>query len=179
MTYNNQILTQFEDRLTFFSKLTKEQFSFLHQYDFSLDKEERGQTENFQDYFSELTYKNGETIIKIHFSTDVINGMKKAFPNLSDNELPIVDSQITCSIWDTNAFMSVHNYIKTIFPEIQGDTYTIELDTFDLNSEISRVLRNYAEFFKANLTSVLEGKVIYNCYTDRFYDKVFKEIHYR
>ena len=179
MTYNNQILTKFEDRLTFFSKLTKELFSFLHDYDFSLDKEESGQTENFQDYFSELTYKNGETVIKIHFSTDVINGMKRTFPKLNDNELPVVDSQITCTIWDTNAFMSVHIYIETMFPEIPVDTFTIKLGSLDLNSEITRVLKNYAEFFKANLTSVLEGKIIYDCYTDRFYDNVFKEIHYR
>jgi len=179
MNYNNQIPTKFKDRLDFFSNLASEQFSFLQDYNFALDKEESGQTENFQDYFLELTYKKRETVIKIHFSTDIINGMKTVFSKLKDNELPVVDSQITCSIWDTNAFMSVHSYIETRFPEISDETFRIKQGTSDLKSEISRVTKNFSDFIKANLTPVLERKVIYDCYTDRFYDKVFKEIHYR
>jgi hypothetical protein len=172
-------MDQLLNRLEFFSRSAKEQFSFLNDYDFSLNKEERGQTEKFEDYFSELTYIKGKIAIKIHFSSDIINGMRKAFPKLNDDELPVLDSQITCSIWDPNAFMSVHSYIEKMFPETPVGTYTIELGTLDLNSEITRVLKKYAEFFKAHLTSVLEGNIIYDCYTDRFYDKVFKEIHYR
>lgn len=179
MNYNNQMETEFKDRLDFFSNLAREQFSFLQDYNFTLDKEESGQTENFQDYFLELTYTNGETVIKIHFSTDIVNGTKTAFPKLKDNELPVVDSQITCSIWDTNAFMSVHCYIETRFPEISAETFRIKLGSSDLKSEITRVTKNFSDFFKANLISVLERNVMYDCYTDRFYDKVFKEVHYR
>jgi hypothetical protein len=115
--------TEFKDRLDFFSNLAREQFSFLQDYNFTWDKEESGQTENFQNYFLELTYTKGEIVIKIHFSTDIINGMKTAFPKLKDNELPVVNSQVTCSIWDTNAFMSVDSYIETKFPEISNDTF--------------------------------------------------------
>jgi hypothetical protein len=171
--------TEFKDRLDFFSNLAREQFSFLQDYNFTWDKEESGQTENFQNYFLELTYTKGEIVIKIHFSTDIINGMKTAFPKLKDNELPVVNSQVTCSIWDTNAFMSVDSYIETKFPEISNDTFKIKLGACDLKSEITRVTKNFSDFIKAKLSSVLEGKVIYDCYTDRFYDKIFKEIHYR
>ena len=47
-----------------------------------------------------------------------------------------------------------------------------------LEPEISKVTKNYSDFFKERLISVLEKKLIYDCYTDKFYDKVFKEIRY-
>ena len=144
-----------------------------------MDKEVNGQTDNFKDYFFEYTYSNGDTILKIKFSTDIINGMKTVFQQLKEEELPAVDSQITCSIWDKNAFMSIHSYIETKFPELPNETFAINRDAFDLTSEILRVTKNYSDFFRANLTPVLEKKMIFDCYTDRFYDKVFKEIHYR
>ena len=179
MNYNNKIPIEFQDRLDFFSKLAREEFSYLQDYNFTLEKEESGQTVNFHDYFLELSYSKEETVIKIHFSTDIINGIKTAFAKLKDNELPVVDSQITCSIWDKNAFMSVHSYIETRFPEITNETFRIKPGASEIKSEIIKVTKNFSNFIKANLTSVLEGKVIYDCYTDRFYDKVFKEIHYR
>jgi hypothetical protein len=178
MIYDNQIPIEFKDRLAFFFNLAKEQFSFLQNYNFSLDKEESGQTENFKDYFLELTFTNGDTVIKINFSTDIINGMKTAFPSLKKNELPVVDSQITCAVWDTNAFMSIDSYVETRFPEISGETFRIKLGVSDLKSEIARVTKSFSDFFKVNLILVLEKKVIYDCYTDRFYDKVFREVHY-
>ena len=170
---------EFKNRLLFFLNQVKEKFLFLQDFGYSLDKEEVGQTDNYKDYFSEFTFTNGETVIKVHFSTDIINGIKTAFPKLMDNELPSVDSQITCSIWDKNAFMSIHCYIEAKFPEISSNEFKIGIDSQDLESEISRTTKNYSDFIKTNLTSVLEKKIIYDCYTDRFYGKVFKEIQYR
>lgn len=173
------IPVEFKNRFLHFLNQVREEFSFLQDFGYSLEKEEVGQTDNFKDYFSEFTFTNEETVIKVHFSTDIIAGMKKAFPKLMDNELPGVDSQITCSIWDKNAFMSIHSYIEAKFPEISSNNFKIRIDSPDLESEISRVTKNYSDFIKMNLTSVLEKKIIYDCHTDRFYDKVFKEIHYR
>jgi len=177
MKKTNQIPIEFENRLVFFKSQVKIRFSFLEDFNFTLTKEERGQTETFKDYFIEFTFTNGETVIKIHFNTDIINGRKTAFPELKDDELPCVDSQITCFIWDKNAFMSVHSYVEYKFPEISAESFTISGST-DLESEIKRVTINYGDFIKTNLTEVLEKKTIYDCYTDRFYDKIYKEIHY-
>jgi hypothetical protein len=155
-----------------------EHFDFLKEFDFIMNKEQYGRTENFKDYFSEITYKNEDTVLKIHFSTDIIDGRKQAFPKLKEEELPVVDSQITCSIWDKTAFMSIASYIESKFPEISKENFTIKLGSSVIEKDISRVTKNYSDFIKSNLTSVLEKKLIYDCYTDRFYDKVFKEIHY-
>ena len=179
MTDGKQIPLEFKNRLLFFQDQAKNQFSFLQDFGYSLDKIESGQTENFRDYFSELTFSNGETIIKIHFSTDIINGSKTAFPKLKDEELPAVDTSITCSIWDKNAFMSIHSYAEAKFPEISKENFTIKLGSPNLEKEIEKVTKNYSDFIRTNLKAVLEKKLIYDCYTDRFYDKVFKEINYR
>jgi hypothetical protein len=173
------INTEFTNRLIFFQNQVKERFSFLKDYGYSLDKIEDGQSEKFKDYFSEFTFTNEDTVIKISFSTDIINGRRAAFPNRKENELPIVDSQILCTIWDKNAFMAVNSYIEEKFPEISLDDFKISIDSPDLELEISRVTNNYSEFFITSLTLVLEKKLIYNCYTDWHYAKVFEEIHYR
>jgi hypothetical protein len=178
MADNNRIPKEFNERLLFFKDLVKDQFSFLQKFNFSLDKEESGQKENFKEYFFEFTYKNVDTVIKINFSTDIINGVKKTFPKQKDEELPVVDSQMWCAIWDKNAFMSVNSYIDEKFPDISKDHFIIKFGA-DLKPELTRVTKNYSEFFKANLISVLEKKVIFKCYTDRFYDKIFQEIRYK
>jgi hypothetical protein len=179
MTEDRQIPLQFKTRFLLFKNQVREHFDFLKDYKFKLDKEENGRTENFKDYFLKFTYINGDTVLNIHFSTDIVNGMKTAFPKLRDEELPVVDSQITCSIWDKAAIMIIPNYIELKFPEISSDNFTIKPGSSDLEKQISRVVKNYSDFFQSNLISVLEKKIIYDCYTDRFYDKVFKEIHYR
>jgi hypothetical protein len=179
MTESNQIPFEFNTRLLFFKNQVNECFNFLNDYNFEWDKEEKGQTENFNDYFLGLTYTNEGTYLNIHFSTDIVNGMKTAFPQLKEEELPGVDSQIICSIWDKNAFTSVHTYAEIRFPQMSNDKFTIDKGASELNVEIARVTKNYSDFFKANLISLLEKKLTYDCYTDRFYDKVFKEIHYR
>ena len=163
----------------FFKSQVYHYFSFLEDYNFILKKEESGQAKTFKDYFVEFSFANGDTIIKIHFSTDIINGRKIAFPELKDDELPGVDSQITCSIWDKNAFMSIHSFVETKFPEIPKDNFKINFGCPDLDTEIKRVIKNYGEFIETNLKEVLEKNTIYDCYTDRFYDKIFHEIHYR
>ena len=179
MTEYNQVPPEFQKRLLFFKNQVNEQFHFLKDFNFILHKEEMGRTENFKDYFAKFTYKNGGTIVKIQFSTDIIHGMKSAFPNLKDEQLPIVDNSITCSIWDKNAYMSLHSYIQTQFPEISRNDFTIKLDASDLESEMIRIVKNYSHFFVENLAEVLEKSKIYNCHTDRFNDQVFKEINYR
>jgi len=179
MKDKNPIPIEFKKRLLFFKNMVSEQFSFIQDFNYILDKVEIGQKENFKDYFFEFTYANGDTVIKIHFSTDIINGIKMAFPKSEEKELPGVDSQITCFICDKNAFMSIDSFIETKFPEISTDDFTIKSGSSDLELEIIRVVKNYSNFFKTNLTAVLEKRTIYDCYTDRFYDKVFKEIRYR
>lgn len=179
MKKDSEIPLQFKERLLHFRNQVHEHFDFLKEFEFKLDNEQNGRTENFKDYFSKCGYINGDTVLKINFSTDIVNGMKTAFPKLKEEELPSVDNQITCFIWDKAAFMSIHSYIDSKFPEISADNFTIKLETSDVEKEISRVVKNYSDFFKSNLISVLEKKIIYECYTDRFFDKVFKEIHYR
>jgi hypothetical protein len=174
----NHIPIEFESSLFFFKSQVYKYFSFLQDYKFTLTSEESGRTKTFKDYFIELSFTNGDTVIKIHFSTDIINGWKIAFPELKDDELPCVDSQITCSIWDKNAFMSIHSFVEAKFPEIPKDRFKIILGCPDLDKEIKRVTKNYGEFIETNLTEVLEKKTIYDCYTDRFYDKIFHQIHY-
>ncbi|MNJ90814.1 hypothetical protein D3C87_84540 [compost metagenome] len=178
MTDDKNISTEIKNRLLFFQNQVLEQFSFLPNFGYSLDKVESGQTDNFKDYFSTFKFSNGETVIRIHFSTDIINGAKTAFPNVKDKELPIMDNLISCSISDKIAFMSMHRYIETTFPEILED-FMIKLCAPNLEAEVTRVTKKYANFFETNLISVLQKKLIYDCYTDRFNDKVFEEIHYR
>jgi len=177
MTTNNQIPSDIKKRLLFFKDGVREEFSFLRDFNYFLDEEEFGRTENFKNYFFKFSFRNVDRLINIHFSTDIINGMKISFPSLKEEELPSVDSSISCSIWDKTVFMSVHSYIETKFPDIPQDDFTIKMGSLELELEITKVIKNYSDFFKTNLTSVLEKKIIYNCYTDRFNDKVFKEIH--
>jgi len=176
---NNQIPLHIEKRLSFFKNQVNERFSFLKDFNYFLNSEQSGRTENFKDYFSEFRFANGDTVISVHFSTDIIEGMKMSFPRLKQEELPVVDSSITCFIRDKNALMSVDDYVELKFPDIPADDFRINLGSPDLEIEIAKVTKNFSSFFKANLKSVLEKEVIYDCYTDRFYNKVFKEIHYR
>jgi hypothetical protein len=58
------------------------------------------------------------------------------------------------------------------------ENFIIKVDSGDIKEEITRVVYNYNDFFKIYLTDVLSKEKIYDCYIDRFYDKVFKEINY-
>lgn len=174
-----QIPFDFKERLLFFKYQVNEYFDFLKEFDYFLDEEQYGRSEDLTKYFSEFKYKNGDTVVKINFYTDIFNGNKKAYPKLTPEELPIIDSLISCSIWDKKAFMSIPCFIELKYPQISYDNFMIKLDSSDLEKDISRVMKNYSDFFKNNLTSVLQKKIIYDCYTDRFYDIVFKEIQYQ
>ena len=179
MTNNNLLPVVINERFTHFQNEVNKNFSFLYDFGFALDKIENGRTENFLNYFSNTSFINRETKIRIDFSTDIISGMKTAFPNLKGEDLPVFDNNIYCSISDNNAFMSIDNFIETRFPKISKDYFTIKITSVDIKNEITRVIENYSDFFRTYLTDVLKKEKIYDCYTDRFYDKVFKEIHYR
>jgi len=103
--------------------------------------------------------------------------MRTAFPK--ENESPVIDDRISCSISDLNAFMSIDSFAAETQPNLPQDYFSITLNTKNLKDGITRVVKNYSNFFQENLVSVLRKEKIYDCYTDRFYDKVFKEKHYR
>jgi len=179
MTHINLIPGVINERLIHFQNEVNKNFSFLNDFGYALDKIENGRAENFLNYFSNFFFRNGETKISVDFSTDNINGIRTAFPNLKEEELPVFDNNVSCSIHDTNAFMSIDNFIETQFPEISTDNFTIKVTAVNIKNEITRIIENYSDFFRTYLTDVLQKNKIYDCYTDRFYDKVFKEIHYR
>jgi hypothetical protein len=165
------------DRLLYFDNEVKKYFSFLSDFDYSLEDIKVGQSENFLDFFSHIKFKNGKTSISIHFSTDTIKGATTAFPKTKQR--PNADSQVSCFISDDKAFMSVYNLIETKYPTLQpSDNFTIPLISKDVKAEITRVIINYSNFFRDKLTQVLKKEKMYDCYTDRFFDKVFKEINY-
>lgn len=164
------------DNLNFFQNQVKKYFPFLATFGFTIDKIETGRSENFLDYYCNFHFKNGDTSISINFSTDIVNGHKTAFPKIEQR--PVVDSQISCFISDNNAFMSVDSFAKTMYKELTLDKFTIPIGTSNLQSEITNVIESYSSFFQDKLTDVLKKKKIYNCYTDRFNDKVFNEIIY-
>lgn len=178
MTLINIIPGVINERLIHFQNEVNKNFSFLNDFGYALDKIENGQAENFLNYFSNFSFRNRETKISVDFSTDIINGMRTAFPNLKEEELPAFDNNIYCSIYDTNALMSIFSFIETQFPEISTDNFTIKVTAVNIKNEITRVTENYSDFFRTYLTDVLKKNKIYDCYTDRFYDKVFKEIRY-
>ena len=78
MTDGNQIPIAFEKRILVFKNQVNEEFCFLKDFKYILNKEQSGRTEIFLDYFYEHRYSNDDTVIKIHFSTDIISGMKAA-----------------------------------------------------------------------------------------------------
>ena len=179
MTHINLIPENINERLLHFKNEVNKNFTFLIDFGYVLDKIEKGQAESFLNYFLNFTFRNTDTKISVDFSTDIINGMRTALPNLKENDLPAVDNNVYCSIIDTNALMFINNFIEKQFPEIPKVNFTIELNAVDIKMEITRVVENYSIFFKTHLIDVLQKKKIYNCYTDRFYEKIFKEIHYR
>ena len=101
-----------------FQNAAKHNFAFLNDFGYNLTKIESGQSENFLNYFFNMTFLNQETKINIDFSTEIIKGMKKAFPSLKDKDLPEVNSNIYCSIRDSKALMSINSFIEFKFPEI-------------------------------------------------------------
>jgi hypothetical protein len=171
----DNIPTDINKRLLYFQDEVKKHFSFLSDYNFTLDKTETGRA-NFLEYYAKFLFKNGDTTLDISFMTDIINGHSTRFPN--EKQKPVIDNLVSCTIADSKAFMGVSNFAEAKYPSIPQDSFTIKLNANDINSEITRVVHNYSDFFRDNLTAVLKKEKIYDCYTDRFYDKVFKEITY-
>ena len=177
MTDSVQIPTDINKRITHFENEVARLFSFLNDFSYIPQQIEKGKTETFNEYFSKFCFKNGDTSITIEFTTDIINGHTIAFPQVK--ERPVIDNLISCFITDKNAFMSVSDFAEAKHLKISDDYFGIKLNTKNIQEEITRVLNNYSDLFRNNLIDVLNKEKIYNCYTDRFYDKVFKEIHYR
>ena len=163
-----------KERLVHFQEEVKKYFSFLANYGYSHDKVEMGRKDLLLDYYCEIIFKNGNTKISIGYSTDALNGSQIAFPDVK--EKPIFDNLISCYISDSNAFMSIRSFAEAKLP---AGHFLIPLNVENLDFEISRVLKNYADFFQNNLIDVLKKDKIYDCHTDRFNDKIFKEINYR
>jgi len=177
MSNTQNIPEDIKERLNHFREEATKHFSFLADFNYLLDTIEIGRTETFLDYNCNLSYRNGDTLITIDYSTDIIKGMRTAFPK--ENESPVIDDRISCSISDLNAFMSIDSFAAETQPNLPQDYFSITLNTKNLKDGITRVVKNYSNFFQENLVSVLRKEKIYDCYTDRFYDKVFKEKHYR
>jgi|JI10StandDraft_1071094.scaffolds.fasta_scaffold134731_3 hypothetical protein len=172
----DNIPTIINDRISHFEQEVKKYFSFLSDYGFTIDEIEKGRSVNFLDYFCNLKFKNDETCISINFSTDIIEGHTSAFPKAEQR--PVVDSIVSCSISDPKALMIVSSFIETKHPEFKLEVLNVRLNQTDVKSEVTKVVFNYCEIFKNDLVNVLRKEKIYNCYTDRFYDKFFEEINY-
>ncbi|MBL7937430.1 MAG: hypothetical protein JNM51_16610 [Bacteroidia bacterium] len=172
----DNIPTIINDRILHFEQEVKKYFTFLSDYVYTIDKIEKGRSVNFLDYFCNLKFKSDETSISINFSTDIIEGHTSAFPK--SDQRPVIDSIVSCSISDLKALMIVSSFIETKHPEFKLEALNIRLDQTDVKSEVTKVVFNYSEIFKNNLVEVLKKEKMYNCYTDRFYDKFFEEINY-
>jgi hypothetical protein len=162
-------------RMLHFQDEAIKQFSFLSDFNYGPGIVEVKRNENFLYYYCSITFLNHETSVSINYSTDLINGHKTAFPQLT--ERPSNDNIIFCSINDPNAYMDVELYANKIRHGVSTNYFTID-DQLDINMEITRVVKNYSDFISNSLTDVLNKKKIYSCYIDRFYDEVFKEINY-
>jgi hypothetical protein len=164
-------------RLIIFQDNISKYFSFLTVYGYSLEKIEAGRKTPLLDYYCELIYKNFDTTIGISYNTDILKGSLIAFPN--EKERPVIDNLISCYISDPNAYMSISKFAETIQPMISPDKFTIDIAAENIIYEIERVVSNYSDFFQNYLIDVLRKQKIYNCYTNRDYDRVFEEKHYR
>ena len=172
----DNIPLEINNRILHFQSEVIKHFAFLADYNYIPDKIEIGRTENFFEYYSKFCFKNGDTSINIDFETDIINGHTIKFPQVKQK--PVIDSLVSYSISDKIAFMSIECYIEEKHPEILKDGFNISINSQNIKEEITRVVENYSTFFQNNLVSVLKKEKIFDCYTDRFYDKVFKEIPY-
>ena len=177
MTNIKEIPEDIYGRLKHFQDEVNKHFSFLTDFNYVLENLEIGRTDAFLNYFCNFSYRNGDTLIRIDYSTDIIKGQTLAFPK--EKQRPVVDNLVSCSISDPNAFMSVGQFAEETQANLPQDHFSISLDTKNAKEAITRVVKNYSNFFQDNLASVLKKEKIYDCYIDRFYDKVFKEKHYR
>jgi hypothetical protein len=177
MTDSSPIPADINDRLLHFQEEVKKCFLFLTDFNYSLEKIETGRTDNFLNYYCNFFYQNGDTSVSVDYSTDIINGQTIAFPQVEQK--PVIDDLVSCSISDSNAFMSIDQFARETQPKLSEDYFTIGQNRKGIKEEITRVVENYAHFFRNHLYDVLQRKKIYDCYIDRFYDKVFEEKHYR
>src|ERR1035437_10682178 len=177
MSEKQTIPKDIEERLKYFQEEVEKYFSFLSKYGYILDKVETGRKDHLLDYYCELTFINGTTKIWINYDTDILNGSLIAYPN--EEQRPVIDNFISINIIDPNAFMDINQFAETIHSKYHVDDFSIEIDIENINYEITRVLKNFADFFQSNLVEVLKKQKIYECLTNRFYEKIFREIPYQ
>jgi hypothetical protein len=177
MRATQKIPINISNRVMHFKKKIENRFSFLVDFNYLLEKIEIGRTNDFLNYYCNFSYQNGDTFVRIEYSTDIINGQTIAFPHVEQK--PIYDNVISCFISDSNSFMSIDLFAKETQSTLSDDYFKIAQNEEIVKQEIARVVENYVSFFRNHLVAVLQKKKIYNCYIDRFYDKVFEEKHYR
>ena len=177
MTTSKSIPADINERMIHFKEEVKKYFSFLADFGYCIEKVEAGRTENFLDYYCNIAYNNGDTHIRVDYSTDIINGRMMAFPK--EKQRPVIDDLIFCAIRDPNAYMVISQFAEEAHFNLPKDCFSISVKTDNIRAEITRVLQNFSDFTRTHLRDVLKKEKIYDCYTDRFYDKVFKEKHYR
>ncbi len=174
MEDNKTIPQNINERLLHFQTEVKQYFSFLNDYGYILSKIEIGQKENFLNYYCNFSFLNGKTFISIDYSTDIIKGQTLAFPQVKQR--PVFDNLISCSISKDDAYMSVGQFIEISQSQMTVNDFSIPIDSKNIFDDITKVVRNYSSFFQNNLADVLLKKKMYNCYTDRFYKKIFEEV---
>jgi hypothetical protein len=177
MTDPEIIPIEINERLIHFKNEVKTNFDFLLAAGYVLKSMLTGRTENFLNYFCNFEFGKDNTLISIDYRTDIIKGQTIAFPEVK--ERPSTDNSISCFISDQNAFLTVEEFAENIVHRASKEVFWINLDSLDIKIEITRVVKNYSRFIQENLMDVVRQEKMYDCYTDRFYDKVFKEIHYR
>jgi hypothetical protein len=171
------IPNEIQERLRFFEDEVKKYFLFLSEdYNYSLDTIETGRRTLLLDYYCDLIFKNGSSIINISYSTDILNGSLTAFPAVKQR--PGIDTLISCNISDISAYMNVSEFALTTQPALNSNLFSIAPDTENITGAISSILINYSNFFKNNLVEVLKKQKIYSCYINRFDEKVFEEKSY-
>jgi len=164
----------FHQRFLYFKELVVEKFSFLEQFSYFLQDEVSGQDETLGDFYTKLIFRNTAVTVEIAFLTDIVEGHKSRFPQVE--RLPKIDSLVTCSILRDSHLLIVSCYMEKLFPQLPEDYVSIPLHSTSLEFELKRVVNNYSDFFRLNLTPVLNNDLFYECYTDRDYELVFNEI---
>jgi hypothetical protein len=176
MTTSEIIPEHINNRLLLFKDQVDRSFSFLNQFNFSLDKFQLGRNEVTFHYFCDFSFRNGSVVLNINYKTDIINGFKRAHPELK--AFITEDDSISSTITAPNGFLIVKLF-KQITRPVKGICY-FEIDsTRDINIEIERVTNNYSEFILSDLAEVLSKKIMYECCFDRYNDIVFEKRYYR
>jgi hypothetical protein len=175
MAIRNHIPSDVSERLLHFQEQVQKHFSFLIEFNFCLEEIKRGQSD-FLEYYSKFIFKKDDLIIDICFTTDIIKGHTTKFPQVQQK--PVIDNLVSCFISDTKALMSVECFAETMNSAHSETDFSIDIKSENVKDEVSRVVVKYSDFIQKHLVDVLTKEKMYDCYTNRFYEKIFKEFHY-